>query len=380
MLNFSRLFTSVVRACTALGLSGIAISSPSIMLTGMATIAVASPAQAVNCGSFNGKVCAGTAFQYGGGFSPNAGEFGGFGGASNCSASRTPVIFVHGNADNSTSWDAPTFQVAGYPKPPNSVYQQFKAAGYKDCELFGVTYLSDSERGAEQLNYHQPSKYEILAKFVNAVKKYTGKSKVDLITHSMGVSMSMATFTYYGSWGNVRRFINVAGGLHGLDSCLWTGYGNPLASTCGSQNWLNPNVFGFYPNYSGLNAWTGTSASYALANSGVQNPSVNFYTLYAGTKDQFMCATVSNYATCGNSPLLTAAPNVKAQINVGAGADTQQLNWDWTTGSPFNVNGGDQTGVGHFHAKTNTGTIMVKMLTTTCTTGCAADYVYGPTK
>jgi hypothetical protein len=70
---------------------------------------------------------------------------------------------------------------------------------------------------------------------------------------------------------------------------------------------------------------------------------------------------------------------VKAQLNVGAGSNTQQLNWDWTTGSPWNVMGGDTDGVGHFHTRNNTGQITVNMLTTTCTgTGCAAGYAYGP--
>ena len=92
-----------------------------------------------------------------------------------------------------------------------------------------------------------------------------------------------------------------------------------------------------------------------------------------------MCSTVSNYSVCGNSPKFRSYTNVKAQINVGAGSDTQQVNWDYTTGWPYNVSGGDASGVGHFHAKNNTGKIIVNMLTTSCTgTGCAAGYTYGP--
>lgn len=345
-------------------------------------------AAAVTCGSYDGKFCNGTAFQYGGGFNPNVGEYGGFGGASACTASRTPVIFVHGNGDNATSWDAPTFKVPGYSQPPNTMYQQLKAAGYKDCELFGVSYLSASERvqspvNAEAYNYHQPTKYQIIENFIRAVKTYTGKTKVDIVAHSLGVSMSMATLTYYGDWGSVRRFVNIAGGLHGLDSCLWTGYANPYAPTCGSQNIYNPNIFGFYPDSAlpGINPWTGTSSPKALSNSAIQNPATSFYTIYAGTHDQIMCATVSNYATCGNSPLFPAGSNVKAQVNVGAGSNTQQLNWDWTLGSPWNVKGGDTDGVGHIHARNNTGTIVTKMLGTTCTTGCTIDYApYGPAR
>lgn len=338
-------------------------------------------AGAVSCGSFDGRVCSGTAFQYGGGFSPNAGEYGGFGGAASCTVTRTPVVFVHGNGDNASSWDAPTFQVPGYSKPPLSVYQQFKAAGYKDCELFGVTYLNSSERSSPQNNYHQESKYAILENFIRKVKIYTGKSQVDLVTHSLGVSMSMAALGYHGDWGSIRRFVNIAGALHGLDSCLYTGYANPYATTCGSKNWLFPYVFGLFPDAwsPGINPWTGSTASYALSNSAVTYGSVAFYTIYAGKQDELMCTTTSDYDNCYKSPLLKTAANVKAQLNVGAGTNSQQLDWSWSDYSMFNLMGGDSNGVGHFHAKSNTGQIILNMLNTTCSgTACAAGYTYGP--
>lgn len=363
------------------GIVFAAISSfAPVAVVGVAGAAYSNDAAAVTCGSFDGKVCSGTAFQYAGGFNPAAGEYGGFGGASSCTATRTPVIFVHGNGDNATSWDAPTFQVSGYTKAPNSVYQQFKAAGYKDCELFGVTYLSSSERSSPQYNYHQESKYDIIEKFIAKVKAYTGKSQVDIVSHSLGVSMSMATLTYYGNWGSVRRFVNIAGGLHGLDSCIYTGYANAYAPTCGSQNWYDGNIFGFFPDSwsPGINSWTGTSASYALSKSPSQHTATSFYTIYAGTHDEIMCTTVSDYSNCYKSPLFPAGTNVKAQVNVGAGSNTQTIDWSWSDYSMFNLMGGDTDGVGHFHAKTNTGTIIVKMLSTTCTTGCAVDYTYGP--
>lgn len=356
---------------------------PTAMI-GVAGIAFGNAAQAVTCGSYDGKVCNGTAFQYGGGFNPNAGEYGGFGGASGCVATHTPVVFVHGNGDNATSWDSPTFQVSGYAQAPNSVYQQFKAAGYRDCELFGVTYLSADERSAPQLNYHQESSYAIVENFIQAVKRYTGQSQVDVVSHSMGVSMSMTALDYYGDWGSVRRFVNIAGGLHGLDSCLWVGYANPYATTCGSQNWYDGWIFGFYPDSAspGINPATGTATWYALPNSADSNTGVAFYTIYAGTNDEIMCATTSDYVNCGNSPLLSNTyGNVKAQLNVGAGSDTQQVNWDWSTGMPWNVMGGDTDGVGHFHARNNTGKIIVDMLTTNCTgPACAAGYAYGPVR
>jgi pimeloyl-ACP methyl ester carboxylesterase len=367
---------------TAFGMAVATASSVApVALIGAAGLAYSSNAAAVTCGSFDGKVCSGTAYQYAGGFSPNAGEYGGFGGASSCTVTHTPVVFVHGNGDNATSWDAPTFQVSGYTKAPYSVYQQFKAAGYKDCELFGVTYLSSSERAAPQNNTHTESKYAIIENFVRAVKAYTGKSQVDIVAHSLGVTMSMTTFTYYGDWGSIRRFVNIAGGIHGLDSCLYTGYANPYAWTCDSQNVGDPYWFGFFPDWwsPGINPWTGTSASYAFANSGTSHTATSFYTIYAGTHDEIHCTTVSDYSNCGNGPKLKSNTNVKAQLNVGAGSNAQEIDWSWSDYSMFNLMGGDTDGVGHFHAKTNTGQIQVNMLNTTCTgTGCAAGYNYGP--
>jgi hypothetical protein len=377
---FKRIAFAASAACMML--VGMASSTVPIAMLGIGSLTFSGDAQAVTCGSFDGHVCHGTASQYAGGFSPGVGN-GGFGGASSCTITHTPVVFIHGNGDNATSWDSPTFQVPGYSKAPNSVYQQFKAAGYKDCELFGVTYLSSSEQSNVANNYHQESKYSIIQNFINKVKTYTGKSQVDVVTHSMGVSMSIATFEYYGSWGSVRRFVNIAGALHGLDSCEYTGYANPYATTCDSQNWYDSWIFGLYPdNGSGLNAWTATNTSVSLSKAANRHTATSFYTIYGGTNDEIMCATTSDYSICGNSPVLyNTYGNVKAQLNVGAGSNTQQVDWDWSDGMPWNVFGGDTNGVGHFHARSNTGTILVNMLNTTCTgTGCAAGYSYGPVK
>lgn len=353
---------------------------PSLLCTSLLLILSSQTAMAVNCGKYDGKFCNGPAFQYQGGFKPNAGEYGGFGGAPNCKASKTPVIFVHGNADNATSWDSPTFQVPGFDKPPRSVYQEFKAAGYKDCELFGLTYLSPAERASEQLNYHEPARYEKLNKFIAAVKKYTGKAKVDIVGHSLGVSLSMATFTHFNNWTNARRFVNIAGGLHGLDSCIVAGFANPFVATCGSQNLFDPDTFGFYPDHAspGINPWTSSNDKKALTNSAVQHPEVTFYTIYAGEHDQYMCSSESNRKTCGASPLITQAPNVKAQINIGTGSVTPKVQWNWLAGSPGDAKGGDTDGVGHLHARNNSGSIIVPMLNSTCSSKCDKDYHYGP--
>lgn len=348
------------------------------------TLVAPSSALALTCGANSGWVCQGTQTQYGGTFSPGVG-YGGFGGGS-CTATKTPVIFIHGNGDNAISLDMPPGNVTGYTTPPRSAYAELKARGYNDCELFGVTYLSSSEQGSAQYNYHSSSKYSILKTFIDKVKAYTGKSQVDIVSHSMGSSMALATLQYYGNWSSVRKFINISGGLRGLYSCYYTGYANSYAPTCGSQNIFNSYTFGFFPEgyYYGTwvsNSWTGTGTTKSLRQMPQNHTSVSFYTLSAGFKDQIGCSTASFWAGCDQTAKFSSTTtNVKAQLNVGAGSDATQLNWDWASGSPYNQGGGDgSNGVGHFRAKNNTGTIIQRMLLTTCTgTDCAADYTYGP--
>ena len=111
-----------------------------------------------------------------------------------------------------------------------------------------------------------------------------------------------------------------------------------------------------------------------------RHSSVSFYTLSAGFKDQIGCATASFWAGCDQTAKFSAASNVKAQINVGAGSNAAQVDYNWADGMPYNSGGGDSSnGVGHFRSKTNTGTIIQRMLLTTGNvTDCAADYTYGP--
>lgn len=342
-------------------------------------------ALALECGSFDGSFCKGTATQYAGGFNPGVG-YGGFGGGS-CTASKTPVIFIHGNGDNATSWDAPPGNVTGYATAPRSVYDELKARGYNDCELFGVTYLSESERSTmtASLNYHRPEKYDIITKFIDAVKAYTGKSQVDIVTHSLGVTQTLAALKVNNRWSSVRKFVNIAGGLRGLNSCYYTGYANAAATTCGSQNIYNSKIFGFFPQgwYWGVyvsNSWTGSGSSNSLRDAPKYNPATQFYTLSAGYKDEIACSTTSFWSGCDLTTKFNTASNVKAQINVGAGSNAAQIDWSWKDFSPYNMMGGDSSnGVGHFRSKNNTGAIIQRMLQTTCSgLDCAADYSFGP--
>lgn len=306
----------------------------------------------------------GGANQFAGGFSPYA-PWGGFGGGS-CTASKTPVVFLHGNGDEAKNWDAPTS--TGVP----SVYDEFKAAGYNDCELFGLNWLSPTERSLPQFNYHTPAKADLIADFLWDVKAYTGSSQVDVVGHSLGVTMGLYALDNGGLWSSTRRFIGIAGGMRGLVACTYVGYANPAYPTCGSQNLYNSGIFGLYPH----SWWTWNPR---MGNGGFRDDpsgkSTWFYTLGADVHDEVLCGTASYVAGCGDSALFDSRTNVRSQLDVGHGTTAIGLDYDLADWTIFNLLGGDADGVGHYRAKNNTGRIQVNMLTTSCTgTGCCSGY------
>lgn len=276
----------------------------------------------------------GAARQFAGGFNPSNAPDGGFGGGS-CVATRTPVIFVHGNTVNASYFARPSS--TGVP----SVYATLKAAGYNDCELFGITYLSPSEQANEPGNYHTSTKAAQVRDFIKAVKTYTGKSKVSILAHSLGVTVALHGITYGNLWSSIDTFVNVAGGLKGLATCLSVGFANPLFPTCGSQNFFDSNSFGFWPDRVGgaSNPRTGTSASVGFRREPERRSAVRFYTISGGESDAIVGGDQCRY---------DAAPALKAQLDVN---------------------------IDHLSTFSNTGAIMKTMLTSSCTgAACCAGY------
>jgi len=281
-----------------------------------------------------GVIFNGPSNQFAGGFHPSNAPDGGFGGG-DCAATRTPVIFVHGNTVNATYIARPA--TGGAP----SVYATLKAAGYNDCELFGITYLSASEQATEPLNFHTGTKAARIRDFITAVKAYTGKPKVDILAHSMGVTVALHGIAFGGLWGSIERFVNVAGGLKGLSACLAVGFANPAFPTCGSQNVFDSNVFGFWPDGAAgaANPRTGTSASLGFRREPERRPAVQFFTISGGAADT---------KVGGDQCRFNSAPALKAQLDVE---------------------------IDHLSAFSDTGAIMNTMLNTTCAgTACCAGY------
>ncbi len=158
-----------------------------------------------------------------------------------------PVIFIHGNSDSALGTGSPA--TTGW----RSSIEYFKTQGYTSAEIYATTWGPANVAFASQ-QYHSKAYLTRVRAFIQAVKAYTGATKVDIVTHSMGVTMarkaikggaasdSLAGGSYnLGSslTSSVDTFVGIAGANRGLTNCYVSG---PTTPTCGSTN-------GFYPGY-----------------------------------------------------------------------------------------------------------------------------------
>jgi triacylglycerol lipase len=155
-----------------------------------------------------------------------------------------PVIFIHGNGDKASG---DKFGQTGWA----ASYEHFTANGYKPAELYATTWgPADPFAAAQQ--YHSKPNVMKVRRFIEAVKAYTGASKVDVVAHSMGVTLARKAIKggtardslNGGSYdvgpslkASVDAFVGIAGGNRGLVSCFTTG---PTTPTCGATNGLYP--------------------------------------------------------------------------------------------------------------------------------------------
>jgi triacylglycerol lipase len=157
-----------------------------------------------------------------------------------------PVIFVHGNADSALGTG---IGATGW----NASVDYFLTKGYKSSELYATTWgPADPTQAA--LQYHSKENLTRIRAFIQAVKAYTGASKVDVVAHSMGVTLARKAIkggSGYdlldgGSYdlgtpltSSVDTFVGISGANQGLVACYVSG---PTTPTCGNTN-------GFYPGY-----------------------------------------------------------------------------------------------------------------------------------
>jgi pimeloyl-ACP methyl ester carboxylesterase len=132
---------------------------------------------------------------------------------------HTPVIFLHGNNDT-------PFATACNPLGKiHAMAQFFLDHGYAASELWGLGYQGDQcdlalnptnrSGGAHSTVANIPD----LRRFVHAVLDYTGARHVDIVGHSLGVTLARAWLRTDDAFRLVRRFVAIDGPNHGIINC-----------------------------------------------------------------------------------------------------------------------------------------------------------------
>jgi len=128
-----------------------------------------------------------------------------------------PVIFVHGNTGDAGDWN----------EPGRSVKKRFLEAGYSPQELWALSYNGKTtKQSPPALQCYTDNQTNIpdLTVFVDAVQAYTGAPKVELIAHSLGVTIARSMLIKHPQLSQViEDFVAIAGPNHGTTVCrrLW---------------------------------------------------------------------------------------------------------------------------------------------------------------
>lgn len=117
------------------------------------------------------------------------------------SADRVPVVFVHGYKGGSWNFD--------------EMRADFRNDGWPADRLFAIDYsIFQSNRDIAGL----------LKNYIANVLRQTGASKVDIVAHSMGSLNSRWYLKYLGGTSSVRSWVSLGGPNHGTalaDVCGW---------------------------------------------------------------------------------------------------------------------------------------------------------------
>jgi len=131
---------------------------------------------------------------------------------------RTPVIFVHGNGEDASFWDLDNETSVAV-----NVRARFRAAGYSDQELWALSY--NGQRCGSNLcqTYNQINVADFAA-FMRVVLDYTGARTVDVVAHSLGVTVvRRALYEQPDLVAHVEDAIFASGANHGTTTCRGSG-------------------------------------------------------------------------------------------------------------------------------------------------------------
>lgn len=132
---------------------------------------------------------------------------------------RTPVILLHGNNDT-------PFATACNPLGRiQALAQHLADNGYATSELWGLGYQGDQCDLATDptlrsgIAHTNAANVPDLRRFVHAVLAYTGAKQVDIVGHSLGVTLAREWMRQDEAQRLVRRFVAIDGPNHGIVNC-----------------------------------------------------------------------------------------------------------------------------------------------------------------
>ena len=176
--------------------------------------------------------------------------------------------------------------------------------------------------------------------FIAKVKAFTGAPQVDVVAHSLGVSMTMAALTWHDETSD-----RSAPGRLGRRAPLrehrrWHARARAPAAASGSPTrWCHvrlaepagPLRLRLLPGGRQQRLDRGRRASAACAPCPPRIPDVDFYTIHAGAHDEVHCGPAADAAADvqPGRAVRADAPNVRAQLDVGAGVDRRARS-TWT--------------------------------------------------
>jgi pimeloyl-ACP methyl ester carboxylesterase len=141
----------------------------------------------------------------------------GFGGAGK--VARTPVILLHGNNDTPYPTACNPFGAV------HALGQYLVDHGYAPSEVWALGYQGDQCDLLGDQTLRAGVAHTTLANvpdldaFVHAVLKFTGARQVDIVGHSLGVTLARAWMKQEHAGQLVRRLVAIDGPNHGIINC-----------------------------------------------------------------------------------------------------------------------------------------------------------------
>ncbi len=127
------------------------------------------------------------------------------------------VVLVHGNTGDPSDWDA--------------THDELIREGWLDNQIYQPDWGSKSCAGC---NNHSGSEETPVRNAISTALANSCTGKIDVIAHSMGVTLSAQQIIKLGQANNVDTFVGIAGAYRGLLTCGVYPFNVP-SSTCGSQ-------------------------------------------------------------------------------------------------------------------------------------------------